>query len=1149
MLHSKFPRRIVDGYPEKYLNFDKNSLANEPAIKQNKYGKYPINGFIQSRWDKHLKQQQESGASFKLKAPELKSINQYIRLFYRQSFNIITIFDFVEPKNLIIYHSWYEFQKSYYSELLKRREVLLPSYFEKFCTEVIEAFQDIYKSESKYTLAFKRFVEFITFINNNYLQKPYYYALPQISKCRKHNEQSIDDNWVARGKVFNRVKNLVVAHWKENGSYSEEQIIASLIFSGITYGGINNKDWLLPWLSQCLDNKLSPFIGFTLQTQVRYKHKRYGNERIEKGYEDGTKKSSDSNLYNNHQIVIDRVSQCWLVHYYNLPSNKRDLVRPTTLQEVESLLTKYLKLILDPYNIAVPKLSELLSIADYNWTILPGVNIDQALAGVLKGSIKTTGMIEDTFEHLMSFEYNLTSQPYTSIESSIPDSQSHHIHNGLSNLGYRKSDIVSLLQGLLKEDLPRKNRFPIFKVLTSDNSYNNLSRVPRQSLVLMNWFMYGIKKEITAQLKSDRPLYERVLVRWVVELLKPPRSRKLKTISDYLGKIGNEWCYFMIGQPTLEAWDNEDFIDFYNDLLEFKSIAQNNKAIDQPAKLLQRLHTVGVEFYGFPDVKIEQAQTRTKVRAEWVSVQSYYAILEQIHLSAKAFEKDMWMLVIILTYRCGFRKKELLGIQIKDIEGMRNQPSVVIRPNTYRPLKTASSKRRVPVYALLTEDERAVFIRYVESKRGQGVNTYLFSNMSAKYPIASDLPLKLLKDMMGYIGESRSYTFHGLRHTAVTNLAIVNSARGELVEALTGYSEQDIARVLTGLNGVHHDGADKWQAIARVVGHLSPQRSFEYYFHAAALVATYELANADIKLPASTFLNITGVKRSSLRGFGLIVDETVSLQHAAPWLFRQVTQPTQQYRKPVTHNIMLAAFDDDTKSKVFGATVSDSLLARYGVNQVLAMLTAIKQKMATISKEEAIEAGSGQAAIAPEDAKRLYERAKAMSAIRTTVKKKESYRFVKEEDHLMPMRIHEYIEHELMALMYKELLELREACWADYEWYLNTVAQRITSTHANISFPLKELDELKRFINITFKLLSSKHLLVTANKVLVSKLSSREGMQGVKTVCDDTVSTYLVGVCIPNSVKDATKKWKYSSILRFTVHMFLIMDEEVSLSS
>uniref|UniRef100_UPI001D128E6A hypothetical protein n=1 Tax=Psychrobacter sanguinis TaxID=861445 RepID=UPI001D128E6A len=88
---------------------------------------------------------------------------------------------------------------------------------------------------------------------------------------------------------------------------------------------------------------------------------------------------------------------------------------------------------------------------------------------------------------------------------------------------------------------------------------------------------------------------------------------------------------------------------------------------------------------------------------------------------------------------------------------------------------------------------------------------------------------------------------------------------------------------------------------------------------------------------------------------------------------------------------------------------------------------------------------------------------------------------------------------------------------------------------------------LQRFISITQKLLPNKHVLVTTNKELLSKLSSLESVRGIKYISDDIVSTYLVGVGIPNTVKDTSKKWKYSSVLRFAVHMFLIMDEDIPL--
>lgn len=1001
---------------------------------------------------------------------------------------------------------------------------------------------------------FNRYVKFIDFINTNYLRKSFYYAQPQISKPSKQNHLIIAANWVADNKYIHQVIKLVIKHWEERRLDSKEEIIASLLLSGIAFGGINDKNWLLPWLTQCLKNQLQPFVDYTLQTTIRYRSFKYGNERIGPESESFQKQKTRSNLFNSHQVIIDPVSQCWLVRYYQLSDAKTDKLR--TLDDIERLIAKYLEEILEPYSIAVPTLGQLLKSASYYWEILPGVDVSQALVGVLQGVTNTVGLLECRFNDLMDAEYKQSLEPYsTHINSRVMTSSNSKANPPSSKADYRKSDIVSFLKQQLEEELPRKRRYPVFT--NPKTLFSTSPMAISEPVVIKSWFMYGIKPELSFQLISNRQLYEKVLVHWVMQLLKQPKKPKLRTVSDYLGKVGNEWCYFMSSQSDLEYWDEDDFIEFYDSLLDFKSAVQNNKALNQPAKLLQRIHNVGVEFYGFPVIKIEQAKTQVKVRSEWLSVQAYHGILQQIHYSAKPIEKDMLMLLIILAYRCGFRKKELLGIQVKDIEGLQlDEPSIIVRPNAYRRLKNYSSRRRVPVYALLTPRELTLFIRYVRSKIGQGPSTYLFSTMAANHPIDSDVPLTLLRTMMSYIGESRDVTFHGLRHTAITNLAMLTGSNSKVVTALTGYSDEDMKRALTGLSGVHHDGSDKWKALAQVVGHISPSRTFEFYYHGAALLATYELANADIRLSKRAFINITGIKSRALKDNKIVTDEHgyVYIKSATPWLYRQVTKTTQERRKPVEHTIMLSTLDEKTESEVFGVAISNTLLTRYGIHQILTLLTALEEDFLNENsdakdgvEQQSLTSGSSKAVITPGDAKTLYERAKVISAIRTTVKQKKSYRFVTKEYQLTPMRIYEYIEHELMALMYKQLLELRETCWDGYEWYLTTVAQRITSTHANISFPLKELDDLKRFINITLKLLPNKHLLITANKVLISKISVWERMQGVKTVSDDTVSTYLVGVCIPNTVKDAAKKWKYSSILRFTVHMFLIMDEDIPL--
>ena len=91
----------------------------------------------------------------------------------------------------------------------------------------------------------------------------------------------------------------------------------------------------------------------------------------------------------------------------------------------------------------------------------------------------------------------------------------------------------------------------------------------------------------------------------------------------------------------------------------------------------------------------------------------------------------------------------------------------------------------------------------------------------------------------------------------MSNLSLALVGHSDLVEALTDYDESDVLRIKEGLLGEHTKGQDRWYALSGIMGHLSPERSFEYYNHFATLMATYALSIADIKLPDQTLCNIT----------------------------------------------------------------------------------------------------------------------------------------------------------------------------------------------------------------------------------------------------------------------------------------------------
>lgn len=458
----------------------------------------------------------------------------------------------------------------------------------------------------------------------------------------------------------------------------------------------------------------------------------------------------------------------------------------------------------------------------------------------------------------------------------------------------------------------------------------------------MDWFTHGVDKEISILLTEQRSLYEKIIVQWVILLLKSPKKPERTTIDGYLGVIGYEWCYFYKEQD-IDGWDEEDFADLYEDILEYKAVERGNTDIQYPAKLLQRLHKVAEKYFDFPSVTIKQAKTQIKVRSEWVSPQAYYATLNQIKISIDSIERDMLMSLFILAYRTGMRKKELLGLKINDIEGLNlGEPSAVLRPNSYRKLKTEISKRRVPIFALLTPTELRFFNRYVRSRRGQGEQTYIFSLSTDSQPLPSHVPLQLFKKIMEDVTNKEvGFAFHGFRHTAITNLALVLNARSQLATALTGYSENHIGTLKRGVLGVDAEGPDKWYALSGIMGHLSIKRSFEYYHHAATLMGTFELADADIRLPASIFTNITGIENKRIKENNIIAQgDSIALRDVAKLLFKDSTQ--RYYKNSIKHPIFTANIFESAEVKLFDSFSSDELLTRYGIKQITTLLKAVQ---------------------------------------------------------------------------------------------------------------------------------------------------------------------------------------------------------------
>lgn len=1095
-----FPPKITAGFTEQ--KGDINALSvNQNEVSIRAYQKYELLNIFQTLWEDIQKQAFQDFQALVNHADVDKRFYEY-KILSTEKYKKIYLEKHPKPTDDIKLKQWEVNYTDYLEQLALMTYPLDEQYFEGFLKQahklIHQVCSKIYTSMAQFRYAWEVLSKFVSYYNTFYMQSEYHYPLPSEPVLVKESPLSIDENWVKNGKLFNKITKTVMADWAA-ASKDQNQSLVSLVFSLIAFGGINDKELLAALVNTLLDQPvLTAFNDHHVIVSVRYPTKNYGNERAEST---NVKKSS---LYITQQVSLDVISQCWLYRCrkFNEPYQFR------TSTDIERLLRNHLSEVLQVSKNKVPSLPWLLSYASYHWEMMPNVFVDQALIGVAQGKRKTTGLLTDDFSTLINKEYK-TNKPSLSVEAPL---------SKVSKNTVRYAELAEVR----KIDIVKR----IYKEL--DNHYSTRKQKER-----IKDNEYDINYSLTNMLNEERDIAENILIKFVLSRSNATPRPKKETIQGYLSSVAYEWLYFLSGQP-LNTYSSEDFEECYEEILEHKAVYRNNKDTQYSAKLLQRLHDIGVKYYHFPKVSIKEAQTQRVVRSEWISPLAYQAILLNIPKLVDPLEVDMYKLLFVLAYRTGMRKKELLGLRYADIEGFTlGEPSLVIRPNIYRSTKTQGSIRRVAAFSLLSDEELNFFNQYVQLNELHKTD-YIFSPSYDKYPIDDTEPLAVLRRML-CLFKAKDYTFHAFRHTAITNLSLILNADDQLVKTLTGYSDQHIAKIKTGLLGVNHDAQDKWYAISGIAGHVSPNRSFEYYIHSAMLMTTYAIANTEMQLDYVIFKNITDISKDRLKSNSIpIIDNKISISDT-----RKLTKKlTLNQSRDIPVNLTIDIVNQFKESDVFTANVADDRVHRYGINQLIKFLQLLEES-------GDVRLSANHSFIKLEDAQVFAERAEQIAQITTNQGK---CRFIETTNQRQPKSMKSRENYELLPIILKSVWILRDQQHTDYLWFLQIVRQKITINNAYLSFPVKDIDEFLRFAQISLRLLPAQSWMIAGNKDIKATLNDIYRTTDKKPEASKAIfkpynsSTIRFGICIAD---DQTSNGKaFSGLLRFLVHLFMIVDDE-----
>jgi integrase len=261
------------------------------------------------------------------------------------------------------------------------------------------------------------------------------------------------------------------------------------------------------------------------------------------------------------------------------------------------------------------------------------------------------------------------------------------------------------------------------------------------------------------------------------------------------------------------------------------------------------------------------------VDANLVSHEEFLRIRERFAQSvADEIHPDLaeigW-LILTLAYRCGLRRMEALKLELDDLL-IEAPAELLVRPTAARRLKTKSSTRKIPLYALLDPDEldrmRAWLDRRRRMERTAAYSRFLFALPEKGFLfVPQDTLFKLLHRVMREVTGDDTLRFHHLRHAFATCCFITLAASklnkpANLIGMLPGFEPilADSAEFRQRLYGNSRmTRRDIW-AVSSLLGHSGPDVSLEHYIHLLDLALAENMDRPELAPNISAVITASG---------------------------------------------------------------------------------------------------------------------------------------------------------------------------------------------------------------------------------------------------------------------------------------------------
>ena len=331
----------------------------------------------------------------------------------------------------------------------------------------------------------------------------------------------------------------------------------------------------------------------------------------------------------------------------------------------------------------------------------------------------------------------------------------------------------------------------------------------------------------------------------------------------------------------LVTMDAEELHDLYADAIALcppSPKAHPHDLIAQRcAEALRRFHGFLQFGFGAPPVDfhdlVSSHNGRINVDANVISYTEYEQ-LQQVLFPGQTGDtrQKMRSLIAMLAFRCGLRRGECLRLRLCDFHP-GSCPELLVRNSRYGRTKSSSSVRRLPLHALLSDDQLQNlkdWVDYRASVVGSALPEALMFDVPDPIGVEKALMTPIRMALHQVTGDT-TLRFHHLRHSFATwtlsRLMIPDLP--QLRAPFARHPDFELNACQNLRKQLLHNrsaGRQLLYELARLVGHESPETTLKHYVHLLDWILGQSLAaeHCEPQVSAAAISSLTGLSLTKI---------------------------------------------------------------------------------------------------------------------------------------------------------------------------------------------------------------------------------------------------------------------------------------------